>query len=90
MCIFINQIENQWCFDLFQKAKLKEAFDKLKDSKDFKFDASMMNEMPELVKGPILPCIIGMCGSGVAFMKVSHKTLILMLKIVVLNLFQEL
>ena len=51
---------------------MKEVLAKLQDSADFKFDASVMDNTSELVKGPILPCIIGMCGSGVAFMKVIY------------------
>ena len=48
---------------------MAEAIQKM-DSEDFKIEGDLNAPPQELVKGPILPCVIGMCGSGVGFMKV--------------------
>ena len=48
---------------------MAEAFEK--NSEDFNLEGDFLSPSGEAVRGPILPCVIGMCGSGVGFMKVT-------------------
>ena len=49
---------------------MMEAFKRM-DSGEFNLDTDLDAPIPELVKGPILPCVIGMVGSAAGFMKVT-------------------